>query len=178
MYTLQGWRQPLTSNHTAALASTASVADLTQGRHTLRVRYLPSFDYNDIRHPSFMVTGQTSYFLEVCCCHILVYLWILSYTLHLRFYLYTGTVVTIYPCVYTERGVSKRWTGRLGHRYGLTLHIPRRSRLPCHHYTTQPRHYPTTRPWPCVCGFHCRDRGYALANTWYTRLVVYIPYSW
>ena len=39
--------------------------DLTDGEHTLRIKYDPNFDENAVPHPSFQTNGYTTNFLEV-----------------------------------------------------------------------------------------------------------------
>ena len=60
----QGWRQNLSANHSRSLATSNRVPDLTDGRHTVRIRYDPNFDDMAVPHPSFQVNGYTTYFLE------------------------------------------------------------------------------------------------------------------
>ncbi len=60
----QGWRQNLSANHSRSLATSNRVPDLTDGRHTIRIRYDPNFDDQAVPHPSFQVNGYTTYFLE------------------------------------------------------------------------------------------------------------------
>lgn len=62
---LQGFRYNITANHSRSLATTTRVPDLTDGRHTLRIRYDPNFDENAVLHPSFQTNGYTTWFLEV-----------------------------------------------------------------------------------------------------------------
>jgi len=60
----KGWRTNITANHSYALATTTRVPDLTDGMHTLRIRYEPNFNEEDISHPSFQSGGYTSWFLD------------------------------------------------------------------------------------------------------------------
>jgi hypothetical protein len=60
----QGWRQNLSANHTRSLATSNRVPDLSDGRHTVRIRYDPNFDNKAVPHPSFQVNGYTTNFLE------------------------------------------------------------------------------------------------------------------
>lgn len=60
----QGWRYNITANHSRSLATTTRIPDMTDGRHTLRIRYDPNFDADAILHPSFQVNGFTTWFLE------------------------------------------------------------------------------------------------------------------
>ncbi|CAM9989648.1 unnamed protein product, partial [Ectocarpus fasciculatus] len=60
-----GWRFNITANHSRSLATTTRVPDLTNGEHTIRIRYDPNFDENAVPHPSFQTNGYTTYFLEV-----------------------------------------------------------------------------------------------------------------
>merc|ERR1712000_240709 len=60
----QGFRYNITANHSRSLATTTRVPDLTDGRHTLRIRYDPNFDENAVLHPSFQTNGYTTWFLE------------------------------------------------------------------------------------------------------------------
>jgi hypothetical protein len=61
----QGFRDPISANHSRSLAATTRIPDLTNGPHTVRIRYDPNFDVTAITHESFKVSGQSSYFLEV-----------------------------------------------------------------------------------------------------------------
>jgi len=61
----QGWRYNISANHSRALATTNRVPDLTDGRHTIRIKYNPNFDDTAVPHPSFQVNGYTTWFLEV-----------------------------------------------------------------------------------------------------------------
>lgn len=63
--TLQGWRTNITANHSRSLATTTRVPDLTNGEHTIRIRYDPNFDETAVPHPSFQTNGYTTFFLEV-----------------------------------------------------------------------------------------------------------------
>lgn len=60
----QGFRYNITANHSRSLATTNRCPDLTDGRHTLRIRYDPNFDENAVPHPSFQVNGFASWFME------------------------------------------------------------------------------------------------------------------
>ena len=60
----QGFRYNITANHSRALATTNRCPDLTDGIHTIRIRYDPTFDENAVPHPSFQVNGFSSWFLE------------------------------------------------------------------------------------------------------------------
>lgn len=60
----QGWRYNISANHSRALATTNRVPDLTDGRHTVRIRYDPNFEETSVAHPSFQVNGYTTWFLE------------------------------------------------------------------------------------------------------------------
>jgi hypothetical protein len=60
----EGFRANLTSNHSRALATSNRVPNLSDGRHTVRIRYSPNFDDRAVLHPSFQVNGYTTYFLE------------------------------------------------------------------------------------------------------------------
>ena len=60
----EGFRFNLTSNHSRALATSNRVPDLTEGRHTVRIKYSPNFDDKAVLHPSFQVNGYTTNFLE------------------------------------------------------------------------------------------------------------------
>lgn len=60
----QGFRYNITANHSRSLATSNRVPDLTDGRHTIRIKYDPNFDENAVFHPSFQVNGYTSWFLE------------------------------------------------------------------------------------------------------------------
>ena len=55
---------PLCRNHSRSLATSNRVPDLTEGRHTVRIKYDPNFDEKAVPHPSFQVNGFTTYFLE------------------------------------------------------------------------------------------------------------------
>jgi hypothetical protein len=41
------------------------VPDITDGQHTVRIRYDPNFDERAVLHPSFQTNGFTTWFLEV-----------------------------------------------------------------------------------------------------------------
>jgi len=60
----QGFRYNITANHSRSLATSNRVPDLTDGRHTIRIKYDPNFDENAVFHPSFQVNGYTTWFLE------------------------------------------------------------------------------------------------------------------
>jgi len=60
----QGFRYNITANHSRSLATTNRIPDLTDGRHTVRIRYDPNFDENAVFHPSFQVNGYTTWFME------------------------------------------------------------------------------------------------------------------
>jgi len=61
----QGWRYNISANHSYALATSTRVPDLTDGVHTVRIRYEPNFEENAVLHPSFQINGYTSWFLQV-----------------------------------------------------------------------------------------------------------------
>jgi hypothetical protein len=63
----QGFRFNITANHSRSLATTNRIPDLTDGIHTVRIKYDPNFDPNAVPHQSFQVTGFTTWFLNVCC---------------------------------------------------------------------------------------------------------------
>lgn len=53
------------------MATATRVPDITDGRHTVRIRYEPNFDERAVLHPSFQTNGFTTWFLEVvaiCAC--------------------------------------------------------------------------------------------------------------
>lgn len=60
----QGFRFNISANHSSSLATTNRVPDLTDGIHTVRVRYDPNFDANAVLHPSFQANGFTAWFLS------------------------------------------------------------------------------------------------------------------
>jgi|ERR1719263_884933 len=60
----QGWRYNITSNHSRSLADTTRIPDLTDGIHTVRIKYDPNFDMDAVPHPSFQTSGYTTWFLE------------------------------------------------------------------------------------------------------------------
>jgi len=60
----QGRRFNITANHSRALATATRVPDITDGRHTVRIRYEPNFDERAVLHPSFQTNGFTTWFLE------------------------------------------------------------------------------------------------------------------
>eukprot|EP00604_Paraphysomonas_vestita_P000269 CAMPEP_0174826522 /NCGR_PEP_ID=MMETSP1107-20130205/44161_1 /TAXON_ID=36770 /ORGANISM="Paraphysomonas vestita, Strain GFlagA" /LENGTH=407 /DNA_ID=CAMNT_0016059855 /DNA_START=1485 /DNA_END=2705 /DNA_ORIENTATION=- len=60
----QGFRYNITANHSRSLATATRLPDITDGVHTVRIRYDPNFDENAIPHPSFQTNGFTSWFLE------------------------------------------------------------------------------------------------------------------
>eukprot|EP01041_Mallomonas_annulata_P008232 gene8232-16928_t len=61
----QGWRYNITANHSSSLATTTRIPDLTDHEHTVRIRYDPNFNEDDILHPSFQANGYTSWFMNV-----------------------------------------------------------------------------------------------------------------
>jgi hypothetical protein len=61
----QGFRYNITANHSRALAMTTRIPDMTDGKHTVRIKYDPNVDESAIQHPSFQTNGFTSWFLEV-----------------------------------------------------------------------------------------------------------------
>eukprot|EP01035_Chromulina_nebulosa_P017824 gene17824-23435_t len=60
----QGFRYNITSNHSRSLATSTKVPDLTDGIHTVRIKYDPVFDETAVPHPSFQSNGYTSSFVE------------------------------------------------------------------------------------------------------------------
>ena len=58
----QGWRYNISANHSYSLATTNRCPDLTDGRHTVRIKYDPNFDPKAVLHPSFQVNGFTTWF--------------------------------------------------------------------------------------------------------------------
>eukprot|EP00595_Chromulina_sp_UTEXLB2642_P001487 CAMPEP_0196765116 /NCGR_PEP_ID=MMETSP1095-20130614/7622_1 /TAXON_ID=96789 ORGANISM="Chromulina nebulosa, Strain UTEXLB2642" /NCGR_SAMPLE_ID=MMETSP1095 /ASSEMBLY_ACC=CAM_ASM_000446 /LENGTH=703 /DNA_ID=CAMNT_0042122545 /DNA_START=1153 /DNA_END=3264 /DNA_ORIENTATION=+ len=60
----QGFRYNITSNHSRSLATSTKVPDLTDGTHTVRIKYDPVFDETAVPHPSFQSNGYTSSFVE------------------------------------------------------------------------------------------------------------------
>ena len=60
----QGWRYNISANHSRSLATTNRIPDLTDAKHTIKLKYDPNFDENAVPHPSFQVNGYTSWFLE------------------------------------------------------------------------------------------------------------------
>lgn len=60
----QGRSLNITANHSRSLATATRVPDLTDSRHTVRIKYDPNFDENAVLHPSFQTNGFTSFFLE------------------------------------------------------------------------------------------------------------------
>lgn len=60
----QGWRFNITANHSRSLADTTRIPDLTDGIHTVRIKYDPNFDMDAVPHPSFQTNGYTTWFLE------------------------------------------------------------------------------------------------------------------
>jgi len=61
----QGFRFNISANHSRALATTTRIPDMTDGIHTVRIKYDPNFDDTAVLHPSFQVNGFTSWFIEV-----------------------------------------------------------------------------------------------------------------
>jgi hypothetical protein len=62
--TTQGWRANISANHSRSLADTTRIPDLTDGIHSVRIRYDPNFNSEAVPHPSFQTTGYTTFFLE------------------------------------------------------------------------------------------------------------------
>jgi hypothetical protein len=62
---LQGYRYNITANHSRSLATSTRIPDLTDGVHTVRVKYDPKFDEKEVPHPSFQVSGFTTWFMNV-----------------------------------------------------------------------------------------------------------------
>jgi hypothetical protein len=62
---LQGFRYNITANHSRSLATSTRIPDLTDGIHTVRVKYDPKFDEKEVPHPSFQVSGFTTWFMNV-----------------------------------------------------------------------------------------------------------------
>lgn len=60
----QGWRYNISANHSRSLADTTRIPDLTDGIHTVRIRYDPNFEEDAVPHPSFSTSGYTTWFLE------------------------------------------------------------------------------------------------------------------
>eukprot|EP01033_Poteriospumella_lacustris_P010559 gene10559-7511_t len=60
----QGFRNNISANHSYSLATSNKVPDLTDGIHTIRIRYSPNFNPDDTNHPSFQTTGYTTWFLN------------------------------------------------------------------------------------------------------------------
>ena len=63
--TVQGFRYNITANHSRSLATSTRIPDLTDGVHTVRVKYDPKFDEKEVPHPSFQVSGFTTWFMNV-----------------------------------------------------------------------------------------------------------------
>lgn len=61
----QGYRYNITANHSRSLATSTRIPDLTDGVHTVRVKYDPKFDEKEVPHPSFQVSGFTTWFMNV-----------------------------------------------------------------------------------------------------------------
>ena len=61
----KGFRYNITANHSRSLANSNRVPDLTDGIHTVRIKYDPNFDENQVPHPSFQVNGFTTWFMNV-----------------------------------------------------------------------------------------------------------------
>ena len=66
----KGFRYNITANHSRSLANTNRIPDLTDGIHTLRVKYDPNFDEKEVPNPAFQVNGYTSWFLNVIYIYI------------------------------------------------------------------------------------------------------------
>mmetsp|Transcript_14047 Transcript_14047/g.30832 ORF Transcript_14047/g.30832 Transcript_14047/m.30832 type:complete len:963 (-) Transcript_14047:82-2970(-) len=60
----EGFRFNITANHSRALATTNRIPDMTDGVHTLRIKYDPNFDVGEVPHPSFQVSGFSTWFLN------------------------------------------------------------------------------------------------------------------
>mmetsp|Transcript_6182 Transcript_6182/g.8636 ORF Transcript_6182/g.8636 Transcript_6182/m.8636 type:complete len:1059 (+) Transcript_6182:817-3993(+) len=60
----QGFRYNISANHSSSLATSNRIPDLTDGRHTVRIKYDPNFDENAVPHPSFQANGFTAWFLS------------------------------------------------------------------------------------------------------------------
>ena len=69
----QGWRYNISANHSYSLATTTRIPDMTNGMHTVRIRYEPVFDHQAILHPSFQANGYSSWFLEVIDLYSLLF---------------------------------------------------------------------------------------------------------
>ena len=128
----QGWRYNISANHSRALATTNRVPDLTDGRHSVRIKYDPNFDDTAVPHPSFQINGFTTWFLEV------------------RFPLVSGAGpshhVASLPPPYltlhrssTERRLFVRGHGRLGQGLRAAVRLRGRHVLARSHHGPQPR---------------------------------------
>eukprot|EP01038_Epipyxis_sp_PR26KG_P006359 gene6359-8759_t len=60
----QGFRYNITANHSRSLANSNKIPDLTDGNHTIRIKYDPNFDENAVPHPSFQTNGFTTWFMN------------------------------------------------------------------------------------------------------------------
>eukprot|EP01036_Dinobryon_divergens_P023312 gene23312-31642_t len=60
----RGFRFNISANHSYSLATTNRIPDLTDGIHTVRIKYDPNFDENAVPHPSFQANGYSSFFLS------------------------------------------------------------------------------------------------------------------
>jgi len=60
----QGFRYNISANHSSSLATSNRIPDLTDGIHTVRIKYDPNFDENAVPHPSFQANGFTAWFLS------------------------------------------------------------------------------------------------------------------
>lgn len=60
----EGFRFNISANHSRSLATTNRVPDLTDGIHTVRIKYDPNFDPSAVYHQSFQVNGYTTFFLN------------------------------------------------------------------------------------------------------------------
>jgi hypothetical protein len=65
---VQGFRYNITANHSRSLATSTRIPDLTDGIHTVRIKYTPNFDEKEVPHPSFQVSGFTTWFMNVSVC--------------------------------------------------------------------------------------------------------------
>jgi len=60
----EGYRFNITANHSRSLATTTRIPDLTDGAHTIRIKYDPNFDEREVPHPSFQVSGFSTWFIN------------------------------------------------------------------------------------------------------------------
>jgi len=62
--TTQGFRDKIVASHKRSLGDTTRIPDLSDGIHTVRIKYDPNFDSSAVPHPSFQTNGYTTWFIE------------------------------------------------------------------------------------------------------------------